>query len=281
MSVIIKLRKRGDVNMKKFLSIAIVLILVFIPINYAYSDVAIDSPYYYVISKLVEFGILENENKFNPDDYVTKAEVSEMVYNTIQYIRKEENEKFENIASKLQYNIGVSCFIDSIGSGVAISEHLVLTAYHVIAPSIDGTCQLKLSNYYETQTGTIVYTDEENDLALVYTKAELNVINISKDNVNLLDEVYAIGNPIIFENLITVCRISGTDIKIGGYKNSVVSVDADFNNGNSGGMVLNKDGELVGIVLAKIDQSYGTGIGFIAKLDTIKDFIGKYEQTQR
>lgn len=266
----------------KIFSISIILVILISSITFAYSDVPLDNIYYYSISKLKEYGILVDGDKFNPDDYITKAEVADIVYKAIEYTKNEEIEKLNLIASKINSNIGIYVMLEDLsssdGSGVAISEHLILTAYHVVEYAFLNTCNLTISGYNEKQVGVVVFADESNDLALIETEATLDYVEISKQNPMLLEECYVIGNPIIFENLLSAVRVSNLDTELDGYSDNVVSVDGNFNSGNSGGMVLNKDGKLVGIVQAKLRDDLGEGIGFITKLDTIKTFLNNYNE---
>lgn len=249
---------------------------------FAYKDINENAWYYYAVTKLQQLGIMSGYNgNFNPSDYVTRAELAQTITNTIEYVVDEKTEEFINIVSKLDMNVVIySPDLSKSGSGVYIDNDLILTAYHVVDDQNSSLFMVETNNVSESFFGELVYYDEKNDLALLKSpmNSEHEYVRIA-NNLLLLEDVYIIGNPISFKNLISTGVIGNLSVDYGGA--SYTEVYTSLNFGNSGGMVLNKDGELVGIALAKISDEYGSGIGFIAKLDTIRKFINKYKETQR
>lgn len=102
------------------------------------------------------------------------------------------------------------------------------------------------------------------------------------DKIRIGKKVYAIGNPIgiEFRRTVTSGIISAVDrtIKIGedeqaAYMEELIQTDAGINNGNSGGPLINEDGEVIGINSVKIEEA--EGIGFATPINIVKPIIQK------
>ena len=100
------------------------------------------------------------------------------------------------------------------------------------------------------------------------------------DNINLAEEVFAIGNPIgvEFQRTVTKGIISGINrtIKLSdseSYMEDLIQTDATINEGNSGGPLINKNGELIGVNTVKITDA--EGIGFAVPINIIKPILEK------
>lgn len=195
--------------------------------------------------------------------------------------------------SKLQ-QMGNAVFLDDaekklgLGSGIIITENgYILTNQHV-AGNKYSNCYVTLENG-ETYSGTVVWEDSNIDLAIVkINTANLEYMRIAdSDNVHLGEDVYAIGNPIGFEFQRTVTKgiISGVNrtIKIddqkSAYMEDLIQTDATINEGNSGGALINTNGELVGVNSVKISSA--ESIGFAVPVNIIKPIIEKLIETDR
>lgn len=199
--------------------------------------------------------------------------------------------------SKLEQN-GTSIFLNNseaklgLGSGIILSDNgYILTNQHV-AGNKYSNCYVTLESG-NTHNGTVVWADNNLDLAIVKISASnLNYIELSdSDKINLADEVYAIGNPIgiEFQRTVTKGIISGKDrtIKLeegenSSYMEDLIQTDATINEGNSGGPLVNKNGELIGINTVKISDA--EGIGFAVPINIVKPILeklikdGKFEE---
>ena len=189
----------------------------------------------------------------------------------------------------LDLNAAVSL---GLGSGVVISENgYIVTNWHVAGERY-GTCYITLDNG-SVYNGNVVWADSDLDLAIVKMKAAgLKYLEIGdSDKLNLGQDVWAIGNPvgIEFQRTITKGIVSGINrtIKIEdengeNYMEDLIQTDASINSGNSGGALINKNGELIGINTVKIEAA--EGIGFAVPINIIKPIItsflqnGKFEE---
>lgn len=192
--------------------------------------------------------------------------------------------------SKLEQS-GNSIFLDDseaklgLGSGVLLTDDgYILTNQHV-AGNKYGNCYVTLENG-NVYNGNVIWSDSNIDLAIVkITAGNLEHITLGdSDNINLADEVYAIGNPIgiEFQRTVTKGIISGINrtIKIESeenYMEDLIQTDATINEGNSGGALINKKGELIGINTVKISDA--EGIGFAVPVNIVKPILEKLNET--
>ena len=164
----------------------------------------------------------------------------------------------------------------SAGTGVIISaDGLVLTNAHVI----EGASEIEV-HFYDGTVGVarVVGSSKARDIALIkvaqtgLTPATLG----SSANLRVGDDVVAIGNALNLGSDPSVTRgiVSAKDRSIDDGKISLrhlIQTDAAINHGNSGGPLVNKDGEVVGINTAIISDAQN--IGFSIAIDSIQDLI--------
>lgn len=190
--------------------------------------------------------------------------------------------------SKLKQS-GSSIFVDNaeqklgLGSGVLITDNgYILTNQHV-AGNKYSNCYVTLEDG-KIYDGNVVWADNNIDLAIVkINKSNLEYLQLGdSDEINLAEDVYAIGNPLgmDFQKTVTKGIISSLNrtIKIEGetenvYMEDLIQTDATINEGNSGGALINTDGKLIGINSVKISNA--EGIGFAVPVNIVKPIINK------
>jgi serine protease Do len=154
----------------------------------------------------------------------------------------------------------------ALGSGVVVSpDGYILTNHHVI----DGAEQIKVDlNDGRTLDAKVVGSDAPSDLAVLKVNASnLPVLSLGdSDRVRIGDVVLAIGNPLGVGETVTMGIISAKGRQTGlsnGSFEDFLQTDAPINQGNSGGALVNTNGELIGINSQILSQSGGSiGIGF-------------------
>jgi S1-C subfamily serine protease len=166
----------------------------------------------------------------------------------------------------------------SLGSGVIVNERGdILTSLHVISGSQD----IQLTFADGTQSDAIIMVrDSQNDIAVLRaTRPPAQIVPAVLGNPNAMqigDEVYAVGNPFGLYGSMSSGVISGLH-RIFQMPNStqklqnMIQFDAAVNPGNSGGPLLNRAGEVVGIVtglLNPTEQDFFVGIGFAVPITT-------------
>lgn len=159
-----------------------------------------------------------------------------------------------------------------LGSGVIISEDgYIVTNNHVV----DGADKLEiLLNDNKSYEARIIGTDEMTDLALIKIEAKnLKAITFGDSDIVKVGEwVLAVGNPFGFNSTVTAGIVSAKARSLGGNVNrmgveSYIQTDAVLNPGNSGGALVNLNGELIGINAA-IYSNTGSYTGYSFAIPT-------------
>ena len=172
------------------------------------------------------------------------------------------------------------------GSGVIISaDGYIVTNNHVVDGADELTVTLTDNQEYSAR---IIGTDKTTDLALIKIDGkQLPAIKIANsDDVKVGEWVLAIGNPLGLNNTVTAGIISAKARTLGANGvESFIQTDAAINAGNSGGALVNTNGELVGINAMLYSQtgSY-SGYGFAiptAMMNKVVDDIKQYGTVQR
>lgn len=147
------------------------------------------------------------------------------------------------------------------GSGVIISpDGYIVTNNHVIAKANQLSVTMNNNKTYEA---TVVGTDPTSDIALIKVDAEDPLPYLvfgDSDNVNIGEWVLAVGNPFNLTSTVTAGIVSAKARNLG-RNQSFIQTDAAVNPGNSGGALVNTNGELVGINTAITSQT-GAYIGY-------------------
>lgn len=150
------------------------------------------------------------------------------------------------------------------GSGFIVDkEGHILTNNHVVEDATDVQVVFANGN---TEQATILGTDSKDDLALIKVDAAAvaDVVPLTladSTNVQPGQLAIAIGSPYGLTNSITTGIISGLNRSVeGSALTGMIQTDATIQPGNSGGPLLNSNGEVIGINTAI--EGEGTGIGF-------------------
>lgn len=148
------------------------------------------------------------------------------------------------------------------GSGVIISpDGYIVTNNHVIAKATELNVTLNNNKTYEAE---VVGTDPTTDIALIKIEAEDKLPYLAfgdSDNVRIGEWVLAVGNPFNLTSTVTAGIVSAKARALGGSNQSFIQTDAAVNPGNSGGALVNTDGNLIGINTAITSQT-GSYIGY-------------------
>ena len=169
------------------------------------------------------------------------------------------------------------------GSGFVLDKDgHVVTNYHVV----EGAKKVQVSFSDEEQMdATVVGTDPSTDIAVLKIQGawarSLTPLTLGSSSVvKVGDAVVAIGNPFGLERTVTAGIVSALQRRIqapNGFQiDEVIQTDAAINHGNSGGPLLNANGDVIG-VNAQIETESGgnVGIGFAIPIDTVKDVAGQ------
>jgi len=156
--------------------------------------------------------------------------------------------------------------VQGVGSGVIVNaDGYILTNHHVV----DGALEIKVElTDNRTFTARLVGSDPPSDLAVLKIDAkELPTLSLGdSDKVRVGDFVLALGNPLGIGQTVTSGIVSAkgraTGLSDGSFED-FLQTDAAINRGNSGGALVNTNGELIGINSQILSPSGGNiGIGF-------------------
>lgn len=225
-----------------------------------------------------------NVNTSDKSDVNVKYEIEE-VDNPVVAIAEKSSPSMVGVTVKYvtQSLFGTLEDAGSEGSGVIYREDgYIITNYHVISSALNNSTAsitVTLPNEEEPVEATVVGSDKLSDLALLkiektgLTAAELGV----SADVKVGELAVAIGNPLgqKFAGSVTVGYISATNRKVttSGRTYNVIQTDAAINSGNSGGALVNSQGQVIGINSIKVQETGVEGLGFALPIDDVKPII--------
>ena len=167
--------------------------------------------------------------------------------------------------------------IQGIGSGVIVDsgEGLVVTNHHVVNGAEEIVVTLQDRREFEA---TLVGSDPGTDVALLRIEAD-DLVALppgDSDSLEVGDFVVAIGNPFGLGQTVTLGIVSAlgrSGLGIEAYED-FIQTDASINRGNSGGALVDLDGQLIGINTAINSPSGGSvGIGFAVPTRMVKAVV--------
>ena len=244
--------------------------------------------------KSAELNYTETTTKVKEGIYLT--DVSEIVDNVMPSIVAITS---KTLISSGQY--GPSIFggsqeytAEGAGSGIIISKTdsdiLILTNYHVI----EGAEELSVTFYDEkSYDATVVGVSEKKDIAVI--KVALNDIKPStiesiaiatigdSNKLKVGNGIIAIGNALGYGQSVTTGVVSALnrEVTMDNTRTKMIQIDAAINGGNSGGALLNAQGEVVGINSVKYSAAATStsasieGMGFAIPISDVKDLISQ------
>ncbi|MDT0160249.1 trypsin-like peptidase domain-containing protein [Bacillus sp. AG4(2022)] len=245
-----------------------------------FKDVPKNSWSYEYVNDVVSKGIVSGypNGTYKPSEYVTRAEVSKFISNTIKYMEKSKtqinvnykdsyDDRVINVVAQSMSAIVQVKTENGLGTGFILEGNKILTAYHVVKDrkSID----VVLTNGMKYK-GTVETFHANNDMALLSIDESTPLSHLSLESkVNLGQTVIAIGHGEGEVNTVTKGVVSNLS------RNGLIQTDAAVNHGNSGCPILDLNGNVLGIVIAKIEGSDVDNIGYAVKTDLIKKFINQ------
>ena len=177
----------------------------------------------------------------------------------------------------------------STGSGFAYKTDdkngYIITNAHVIS----NATEVKVINSKgETYEAKILGSDEYADIAVLST----NVSNVSKvaqigdsSKAELGDTIFTVGSPLGSEYFGTVTKgiIAGKNRLVGSstIMLEAIQIDAAINEGNSGGPLLNINGEVIGVNSMKIASEKIEGMGFAIPINTVMSYVDRLEKGEK
>lgn len=228
------------------------------------------------IDNYISYFSENTENKVIVDETTSKIEplseskVSDFLSGTVT-VWVDRGIKVERGMGYADRVIGSGFFIDNKG-------HFV-TNYHVIESEVDtsyeGYSRVYVKLYKDSATripAKVIGYDKALDLALLKTEAMPPYVFSLGSSVDLDvgDAIYAIGSPLGLENTITSGIVSSKNRSLFSIA-QVMQIDAAVNSGNSGGPIIDKNGNVKAIVFAGMIEY--EGLNFAIPVEYLKDLL--------
>lgn len=173
-----------------------------------------------------------------------------------------------------QISDGMSC-----GTGCIIDKRgIILTSAHVV--DVGKSVVVTMSNGQNYNAKVIKKFGENKDIALLKINVPIDLKTVKMGNsekIKVGQKVLAIGNPFGFNGTLTQGIISRID-----YAKNRIQTDAAINPGSSGGPLLNKNGEIIGINQAIFNPDNNIsniGIGFAIPINLVKEYLKEVDAT--
>lgn len=175
----------------------------------------------------------------------------------------------------------------STGSGFAYKKTdgstYIITSYHVV----DGYMDVYVYNESKMKVkASILGFDELNDIAVLVISNDLDLesADIGNSNkINVGDDIFVVGTPLNIDYISTITsgivsnisRNISFDTSMGNANVKAIQIDAPINPGNSGSPLLNKKGQVIGIVFVR--ESELNGIGFAIPINYVMEIVKDIE----
>lgn len=248
-----------------------------------FTDVQPNKWYYEDVLSLYEKEIIHgyDDNTFRPDQLITRAEVSKMINAVLEYKSEQSNikpqpspvQQFDTHIVDLVAKVTPSVVqvkstangLQWVASGFIIKDNRILTNYHVIEDA--SRVEVILSNG-KVYVATVLMTDTSNDIALLSIPEtdQLKHLEFTKD-IKQGQSIYVFGNPLGYNHSVTHGIVSHPN------RQGLIQTDAAINYGNSGGVMVNINGQILGMTVSKVVGADYDNIAFGIRSNVILDFI--------
>lgn len=272
---------------KKIIAITLVVLLMVSSISLAssgFSDVRPNHWHYKYVMKIVEMGIIDgfSDGTFKPNSNLTRAQMAKIIVEydkkineevtiAIQESSSDEQAVVNAVANSIPSTVRVDT-VDGFGSGFFVKSNLIMTNSHVVGEYE----KVKITTSTgEVVVGKVVASDKGKDIAIVKVEKDFNHLTFST-KLRVGQNAIAIGNPLGQDMTVTKGIVSKLDIAK--YKESVMfQMDTPINSGNSGGAVINTNGEVIGMVTGKLSGKGIEGMAFAIRAIDLMEFLNTYK----
>jgi S1-C subfamily serine protease len=174
----------------------------------------------------------------------------------------------------------------SIGAGFFIGTNLIVTNAHVVDNA--DTISIQSYNNQHTFNATVIARNYTTDIALVkidewtdYTDTNsYKILNlVSSRDLSLGDDVWSVGHPWGLYWTVSHGIVSSTDRRIDESMMYYIQTDASTHQGNSGGPLMNSNGDVVGIVSKVYSLTRSDGFGLAIPSDIVIDSVEQLSNT--
>ena len=259
--------------MKKILVLLVASCLIFVPFVYAsnsFKDVQSDKWYYEYILKASEMGIIDGfkDGTFKPGDNVTRAQLTKVIVEYDENLKartQDEDKTINAIADAMPSVVKVASNFGQ-GAGFFIRPNIILTNEHVVGDLAPIDVVLSTGQWVQ---GTVIHKDDKKDIAIVSVEGNYKHLSFSK-KLLVGQTAIALGNPLSKDFSASKGIVSKLNI-YGEYNMSnMFQTDAPINSGNSGGPIIDNNGNVIGMTTGKLTDTFDTIEGMAYAIDYVE-----------
>lgn len=217
-------------------------------------------------SKLASWNLNGDDDKSNAE-IVSQSNYAVVTVIAMRAVSNETNRAADSATppdSNVQRGTGTGFVIEASGL-IVTNEHVIRNADRIRVRLADGR------EYKALVQGS----DPATDIALLKIEAAglTTLAFADSDDIQVGDSVIAIGNPLEYEHSVTAGIVSALGRKVYGDQpfENFIQTDAAINRGNSGGPLLNKSGEVIGV--NTVIRADSRGISFAVPSNTVKRVV--------
>lgn len=220
------------------------------------------------ISELTE-NLIETQQSLNLVNESLKLELKEIKASTSEDFSGIIEDSLKAVVT-IKTNVGQ-------GTGFLISnDGFMVTNAHIFS----GASDFYILDYQQNRhSAELIGYNETFDLVLLKMSGTYNTLELgNSNNVQIGEKVIAIGNPLGLQFSVSEGIVSAVNREGENKINAYIQTDAALNPGNSGGPLINKQGEVIGINNFKVGG--GENIGFALESNYIKQVIDQISQQE-
>ena len=220
---------------------------------------------------------LRQENRYQIGEIVKSISTQRKDFeNEINLLKSTQSDFSAVIEDAVKKVVTVSTDVSSATGFVVAENGYIVTNYHVISDS-----SIINVNTYDGKgySAEVIGTDSEKDIAIL--KANLNIepfVLANSNEIPVGEEVIAIGNPLglaftVTRGIVSAVHRTGPNGLV-----AYIQTDVTLNPGNSGGPLINKDGEVIGMNNFKVGDA--EALGFALESNILAESINALVGTQ-
>jgi len=216
-----------------------------------------------------QFGITELTREMGQQNEIIMRQ-GEDIQTQIDILKATSNDDFSGIINKVITKV-VNVRTDrSAGTGFIVNrDGYIVTNSHVIRNGAFVQIQLFDGSVYDAQ---VIVDDEFADLALLQIELETQFLTLANSNdIQVGEKVIAIGNPLGLSFTVTEGIVSATKRTGPNGLHAYVQTDVTLNPGNSGGPLINTEGNVIGVNNFKIGGA--EALGFAVESNIVRERI--------
>lgn len=217
--------------------------------------------------------------KINENYIQTQGQISQLT-SSLTSTQESINEKFDELKASISSDFSgiIETAVNSVvsvktdvsqGSGFFITnDGYIVTNAHIL----DQAHLIKIVTYSQGQKdATLIGYDDNLDIALLKVSGNFDALTLANsDNIKVGEKVIAVGNPYGLSFTVTEGIVSAVNREANGLQ-AYIQTDVPLNPGNSGGPLIDKQGEVIGINNFKV--SGGEALGFALESNYVEEAI--------